>query len=387
MNSDSYLPFHQSWLEDDEINEVVDALKSGWLTTGPKTKSFEEAFKNYIGSKHAIGLNSCTAGLHMSLAVQDFEPGDEVIVPPITFPATANVVVHQNLKPVFVDVEPDTLNLDAAKLEEKISPRTRAIIPVHFAGHACDMDAIDAVAQKHNLCVIEDAAHAIETRYKGRKVGTLGRLASFSFYATKNITTGEGGMLTTDDDDLAEKITVMRLHGLSRDAWKRYGKSGFAHWQLHAPGFKYNMSDINAAMGIHQIKKVDRFLEIRKRYAARYDEAFSEFEEVQPLAVRDYTLSARHIYVLILKLERLTITRDEFLNAMQAAGIGMAVHFTSLHLQPYFKEHFNSAAEPLPNAAYASDRIVSLPLYPKMTPADVERVISTAAALIQKHRA
>ncbi len=387
MNADSYLPYHQSWLEDDEINEVVDTLKSGWLTTGPKTKSFEEAFKNYIGSKHAIGLNSCTAGLHMSLAVQEFEPGDEVLVPPITFPATVNVVVHQNLKPVFVDVEPDTLNLDATKLEEKISPRTRAIIPVHFAGHACDMDAIDAVAQKHKLCVIEDAAHAIETRYKGRKVGTLGSLASFSFYATKNITTGEGGMLTTDDDDLAEKIRVMRLHGLSRDAWKRYGKSGFAHWQLHAPGFKYNMSDINASLGIHQLKKVDRFLEIRKRYAARYNEAFGELEEVEPLAVRDYTDPAYHIYVLILKLERLTLTRDEFLNAMQEAGIGMAVHFTSLHLQPYFKERFNSHIEPLPNAAHCSNRIVSLPLYPKMTPADVERVISTATALIKKHRA
>ncbi len=380
------LPFHRAWLDDDEINEVVDTLKSGWLTTGPKAHRFEEDFKTYIGCKHAIALNSCTAGLHLSLVAKGFKPGDEVITTPLTFPATANVVIHQNLRPVFVDIEQGTLNIDVRKIEEKINRNTRAIIPVHYAGHACDMDAIENIAQKHNLTVIEDAAHALETGYKGRKVGNLGHLTSFSFYATKNITTGEGGMLTTNDDALAEKIRMMRLHGLSKDAWKRYGKEGFSHWELHMPGYKYNMADINAALGIHQLKKVGRFLDLRKRYVAMYDSAFRGMAELQTLETRDYTQHAHHIYVIILCLEKLTVTRDQFLDAMQAEGIGVAVHFSALHLQPLFKKEFGTRAEDLPVATHYSERILSLPLYPKMTTADVERVIHTVTKLIAKYR-
>lgn len=373
-------------MDDDEINEVVDTLKSGWLTTGPKTHRFEEAFKAYIGCKHAIGLNSCTAGLHLSLNAMGFKPGDEVITTPLTFPATANVILHQNLKPVFADIEEGTLNIDVRKIGEKINRNTRAIMPVHFAGHSCDMDAIDDLARKHNLTVIEDAAHALETRYKGRKIGNLGHLTSFSFYATKNITTGEGGMLTTNDDALAEKIRMARLHGLSKDAWKRYGKEGFSHWELHLPGYKYNMSDINAALGIHQLKKVDRFLDLRKQYAALYDQAFRDMEELRALQILDYTSHAHHIYVIALCLEKLTVTRDQFLDAMQAAGIGVAVHFSALHLQPFYRKEHGTKPEDLPVATRCSERILSLPLYPKMSVADVERVIHTVVTLIKKYR-
>ena len=380
------LPFHQAWLDDDEISEVVDTLKSGWLTTGPKTQRFEEDFKAYIGCKHAIGLNSCTAGLHLSLAAKGFKPGEEVITTPLTFPATANVILHQNLKPVFADIEEGTLNIDVREIEKKINRNTRAIMPVHFAGHSCDMDAIESLALQHNLTVIEDAAHALETWYKGKKIGNLGHLTSFSFYATKNITTGEGGMLTTNDDDMAEKIRMMRLHGLSKDAWKRYGKDGFSHWELHVPGYKYNMSDINASLGIHQLKKVDRFLDLRKRYAALYDSAFRDIKELRTLQTREYTQHARHIYIIMLCLEKLTVTRDQFLDAMQAAGIGVAVHFSALHLQPLYRKEHGTKPEDLPVATQYSERILSLPLYPKMSVADVELVIHTVTKLIAKYR-
>ncbi|MFQ5443423.1 MAG: DegT/DnrJ/EryC1/StrS family aminotransferase, partial [Nitrospinales bacterium] len=336
--------------------------------------------------KHAVGVNSCTAGLHLALAAMGFEDGDEVITTVMTFPATANVVLHQRMKPVFVDIEKGTLTLDAGKIEEKITPRTRAIIPVHYAGHPCDMDAIEALAKKHDLAIIEDAAHALETRYKGRKVGNLGHPTSFSFYANKNITTGEGGMVTTNDDAMAEKFRVMRLQGLSRDAWKRYGKSGFSQWQLHLPGFKYNMADINASLGIHQLKKVVKFLELRQRYAALYDEGFRNVPEVEPLKVRDYAQSAYHIYVIALKLEALRISRDEFLTKMQETGIGVAVHYVALHLQPYYQEAFNYQPEDFPIATHYSERILTLPLYPKMSPNDVERVIHLVVDLIAEYR-
>jgi dTDP-4-amino-4,6-dideoxygalactose transaminase len=380
------LPFHKSWIEEDEIQEVVDTLKSGWLTTGPKTLKFEEDFKDYIGCKHAIGLNSCTAGLHISLALLELERGMEVITTPMTFPATTNVILHQGLHPVFVDIEPGTLTIDASKIEEKITPKTRAIFPVHFAGHPCDMDVIEGLAKQYKLKIVEDAAHALESKYKGRKIGNSGNLTSFSFYANKNITTGEGGMLTTNDDQLAEKILSLRLQGLSRDAWKRYGKSGFSHWELHSPGYKYNLPDINAAMGIHQLKKVNQFFEIRQRYAKIYDEAFSNVEELQPLQVKDYAVSARHIYVIALNLGRLTLTRDEFLDAMQKQGIGVAVHYIPLHLQPYFVKTYGLTPDQFPVATDYSQRILTLPLYPKMSTSEVERVIDTVLKLIQSHR-
>ncbi len=380
------LPFHKSWLEEEEHREVEDTLNSGWLTTGPKAQKFEEAFKDYIGCRHAVALNSCTAGLNLALTVQKFAEGDEVITTPMTFPATANVILLQRLKPVFADIEPGTLTIDPRKIEAKITPRTRAIIPVHFAGHPCDMTPIQELADRHKLVIIEDAAHALESRYKGKKIGNLGHATAFSFYANKNITTGEGGMLVTNDDALAETIRIMRLQGISRDAWKRYGKSGFSHWEHTLAGHKCNMSDLNASIGIHQIKKVERFMTLRKKYVSMYDRAFADVAELETLAVRDYATHAHHLYVISLHLERLTIDRDGFLDAIQSTGIGVALHYVALHLQPYYVKNFNTKPQDFPIASNYSERVITLPLYPKMSSADVERVIGTVKDLIKKFR-
>ena len=380
------LPFHKSWLEEEEHREVEDTLNSGWLTTGPKAQKFEEAFKDYIGCKHAVALNSCTAGLNLALTVQNFTEGDEVITTPMTFPATTNVILLQRLKPVFADIEPGTLTIDPRKIEAKITPRTRAIIPVHFAGHPCDMTPIQELADRHKLVIIEDAAHALESGYKGKKIGNLGNATAFSFYANKNITTGEGGMLATNDDALAETIRIMRLQGISRDAWKRYGKSGFSHWEHTLAGHKCNMSDLNASIGIHQIKKVERFMTLRKKYVSMYDRAFADVAELETLAVRDYATHAHHLYVISLHLERLTIDRDGFLDAIQSTGIGVALHYVALHLQPYYVKNFNTKPQDFPIASNYSERVITLPLYPKMSSADVERVIETVKDLIKKFR-
>ena len=380
------LPFHKSWLEEEEHREVEDTLNSGWLTTGPKTQKFEEAFKDYIGCRHAVALNSCTAGLNLALTVQKFAEGDEVITTPMTFPATANAILLQRLKPVFADIEPGTLTIDPRKIEAKITPRTRAIIPVHFAGHPCDMTPIQELADRHKLVIIEDAAHALESRYKGQKIGSLGNATAFSFYANKNITTGEGGMLVTNDDALAETLRIMRLQGISRDAWKRYGKSGFSHWEQTLVGHKCNMSDLNASIGLHQIKKVERFMTLRKKYVSMYDRAFADVAELETPVVRDYATHAHHIYVVSLRLECLTIDRDGFLDAIQSAGIGVALHYVALHLQPYYVKNFNTKPQDFPIASNYSERVISLPLYPKMSSADVERVIGTVKDLIKKFR-
>ena len=380
------LPFHKSWLEEEEHREVEDTLNSGWLTTGPKAQKFEEAFKDYIGCKHAVALNSCTAGLNLALTVQNFAEGYEVITTPMTFPATTNVILLQRLKPVFADIEPGTLTIDPRKIEAKITPRTRAIIPVHFAGHPCDMTPIQELADRHKLVIIEDAAHALESGYKGKKIGNLGNATAFSFYANKNITTGEGGMLVTNDDALAETIRIMRLQGISRDAWKRYGKSGFSHWEHTLAGHKCNMSDLNASIGMHQIKKVERFMTLRKKYVSMYDRAFADVAELETLAVRDYATHAHHLYVISLHLERLTIDRDGFLDAIQSTGIGVALHYVALHLQPYYVKNFNTKPQDFPIASNYSERVITLPLYPKMSSADVERVIGTVKDLIKKFR-
>jgi dTDP-4-amino-4,6-dideoxygalactose transaminase len=383
MNID--LPYHRSWFDDDEINEVVETLESGWLTTGPRTKRFEDDFKEYIGCDYAIGLNSCTAGLHLALATRRFELGDEVITTTMTFPATVNVIIHERLCPVFVDVEPGTLTMDVSQIEEKITSRTKAIMPVHFAGHPCDMDPIMDLAQKYKLSVIEDAAHALETKYKGRKIGNLGNPTAFSFYANKNITTGEGGMFTTNDKSLSETVRVLRLHGLSRDAWKRFGKNGFSQWELQLPGFKYNMADINAALGIHQLKKIDHFLKIRKQYAAIYDAAFRQISELEILETRDYAEPSHHLYIIALRLEQLSITRDEFIDAIQSVGIGVAVHYQAIHLQPFYKKEFGTRLEAYPVATSYSNRMLSLPLYPRMSIQDVERVIGVVTDLVSRN--
>ena len=381
-----FLPFHRPSIGAEEEAEVIRALRSGWLSTGPRTQRFEKDFAGYIGCKHAIGLNSCTAGLHLALVAMGIGEGDEVITTPITFPSTANVIVHQRARPVFVDVDTDTLNIDPNKIEQAITPRTRAIMPVHFAGHPCDMDTICRIAQKHNLKIIEDAAHAFGAEYQGKEVGTLGDAAAFSFYATKNITTGEGGMLTTSDDELASKINILRLHGISRDAWKRYGLEGYKHWDTIYPGYKYNMFDIQAALGIHQLKKAPKFLRVRKKYVEMYDNAFESIREIKILGRKKNIKHAHHLYVILVETENLAADRDVIMNAIQAENIGIGIHFRALHLQPYYKNTYGFKLGDLPNAEYASDRVISLPLYPAMTEADVASVIEAATRVILRYR-
>lgn len=377
--------FHRPWLGKEEEKEILNTLRSGWLTTGPKTRQFEQRFAKYIGCKHAIGLNSCTAGLHLGLVSLGIRPGDEVITTPIAFASTANVIVHQGAKPVFVDVDSETLNIDANLIENHITDKTRAILPVHLYGQPCEMETILRVAEKHRLAVIEDAAHAIETEYRGKKVGSIGDLTSFSFYATKNITTGEGGMVTTDRDDLAEKIRILSLHGITADAWQRYGDDGYTHWDVIYPGYKYNMFDIQAALGIHQLKRIDEFWQRRRSLVAIYNDAFKEVPEIQILSVKEGVKAAHHLYVVIVKTEMLNISRDDVLQSLSKAGIGVGVHFRALHLMSFYSKTFGFKPGDLPKAEYASDRVISLPFYPKMEEKDAKLVIKTVKEIF--HRA
>lgn len=380
------VPFHRSFIGKEEVEEVTKTLNSGWLTSGPKTKLFEEAFADYIGCKYAIGLNSCTAGLHLSLIVSGISSGDEVITSPFTFPATSNVIIHQNAKPVFVDVDPETLNMDCSKIESKINDKTRAIIPVHFSGHPCDMDIVMELAQKHNITIIEDAAHALESKYHGKKIGTIGALTSFSFYATKNITTGEGGMLTTNDENLSEKLRILSLQGISKGAWKRNGRDSFQHWELLVPGYKYNMFDMQASLGIHQIKKVENFLSRRVEIVKQYNAAFTDIDEIQLLKSKPDIKHAHHLYIIVIKTELIKTSRDAIINEIQKRGVEAAVHFPALHLQPFFKKNFNYKTGMYPQAEYFSDRVISLPLYPKMTDDDVAKVIETVTEALHFFR-
>ncbi len=372
----SFLPLALPDLGTAEENEVLDTLRSGWLTTGPKTKRFEELCASYLGVKHAVALNSCTGALHVALAAAGVGPGDEVITTPVSWPATANVVIHLGATPVFVDVEADTLNIDASLIEAAVTPRTKVILPVHMTGQPCDMTAINAIAERHGLTVIEDAAHALGAEHRGAKVGKLSTAAAFSFYPTKNMTTIEGGLLVTDDDELADQARVLSLHGITKDAWKRMASDGSPHWQLVQPGYKYNMTDVQASVGLHQLPRLEEFIAVRERYVHRYDEAFADLTCLRPLARRSDSRHVHHLYVLELRTDQLTITRDEFMAALKAEGIGTGVHFVSMHLQPYYRDELGLRPDDLPVAKAMSERILSLPLFPKMTPADVESVIA-----------
>lgn len=384
---EDFLVFGAPLIEEEEIQEVVDTLRSGWLGTGPKTKRFEEAFAAYTGAKHAVALNSCTAGLHLALDVLGIGPGDEVITTPMTFAATANVICHVGATPVFADIDPVTMNLDPAAIERAITPRTKAIIPVHFAGRPCDMDAIMAIARRHGLRVIEDAAHATETWYRGQKVGTIGDIAAFSFYSTKNVVTGEGGMITTQDAAIADEIRIRSLHGISRDAWKRYSAEGYQPYDCMFPGYKYNMMDLQASLGLHQLEKVDRFWERRDRYWQMYNQAFAELPEVvTPAADEPDTRHARHLYTLLLDLDRVTVDRYTVMNMLKDQNIGTGVHFVSLNLHTLYRERFGYQRGDFPNAEYVSDRTFSLPLSPKMSDRDVEDVIAAVHKVIRQVR-
>ena len=383
---DSFLPFHRPSLGPEEEAEVLDTLRSGWLTTGPKTHRFEAAFARHVGAKHALGVTSCTAAMHLGLVALDVGPGDEVITSPITFPATANVVVHVGATPVFADVEPETLNVDVEQVEASITPRTKAIMPVHFAGHPCEMDALMRVAHRHGLAVIEDCAHTMEATLRGRRVGSWGDVGAFSFYATKNITTGEGGMLVTSKAELAERVEVLRLHGISRDAWKRNGLAGYKHWETLSAGFKYNMSDIQAALGLAQLPKLETFWDRRRAITKAYDDAFASIPEIARLEVKDGVRPSYHLYVILLRTERLSRTRDEILDALQLENIGVGVHFRGLHLHPYYRDRFGFKPGQFPTAEYASDRVLSLPLYPGMDDKAVDDTIAAVLKVVQRSR-
>ena len=382
-----YLPFHVPEIDDEDIDAVVSVMRSGWLTTGAKARQFEQEFAAKVGARYAVALNSCTAALHLALEAIGLQEGDEVLVPTMTFAATAEVVTYFKAKPVLIDCLPTTLNMDPELIERAITPRTKAVIPVHFAGQPCEMARILEIARRHDLRVIEDAAHAFPASYKGKAIGSIGDYTCFSFYATKNITTGEGGMVTTDDPDQADRIRRMSLHGLSRDAWKRYTNQGSWYYDIVAPGFKYNLTDMAAALGLTQLHKAERFWKTRERYAALYAEGFRDLPEITPLMIHDDVQHAWHLYVIQLDLDRLRISRQTFIEGLQQKQIGCSVHFIPLHLHPYYRETGHYSRADFPVASQAFDRMVSLPLYSKMSEEDVHRTIQAVRELILKGRA
>jgi dTDP-4-amino-4,6-dideoxygalactose transaminase len=389
-----FLPYSLPSIGEEEIAEVADSLRSGWITTGPKVKQFESDFADYVGNGHAIAVNSCTAALHIALTALDVGPGDDVIVPTMTFCSTANVVVHLGARPVLVDVGED-LNVTAETLLRAITPRTKALVLVHYSGQACDLDSVYEVARWHGLPVVEDAAHAVGAEYRGAKIGhrahteRLGldrHFVCFSFYATKNLATGEGGMIVTASDALAARARQLSLHGMSRDAWKRYASSGSWYYEVMEAGYKDNMTDVQASLGLHQLRKLDGFIDTRARHAARYSEAFRDLPEIDTPILCGGRKHAWHMYVIRLVLERLTIDRAQFIEALRAEKIGTSVHFIPVHLHPYYRERFGYGPGDLKHAESLYERIISLPLYPRMTEDDVRDVIRAVGDVIARHR-
>lgn len=379
-----YIVFGSPWIGSEEIDAVRATLESGWIGTGPRVKEFERAFADYVGTKHAVALNSCTACLHLAMLSLDLKPGDEVITTPLTFAATVNAILHTGATPVLVDVDRATMNLDAARIESAITPRTRVILPVHLAGRPCDMDTITRVAAKHGLTVVEDAAHCIEGRYHGRRIGTLSPLTCFSFYVTKNMTTAEGGMVCTDSAELADRIKVYGLHGLSQDAWMRFSDAGYRHYEVVFPGFKYNMTDIAAAMGLCQLRRIEGWLTRREEIWKRYDEAFADLPCFLPAPPEPDTRHARHLYTLLIDIDSALVTRDEFMSELHRRGIGTGVHYRAIHLHRYYRERFGFRPGDFPNAAWISDRTVSLPLSAKLREQDVDRIIRTVRDVLTR---
>jgi dTDP-4-amino-4,6-dideoxygalactose transaminase len=383
----TFLVFGKPDIGDDEINEVVATLKSGWIGTGPKVERFENDFKKYIGCKHALSVNSCTAGTHLALKALDIGLGDEVITTPLTFCSTANAIIHAGATPVFADVKIDSWNIDPSEIEKKITPKTKAIIPVHLHGRPCEMNKIMALAHKRKLFVIEDAAHAVEAKYRNKKIGNIADITVFSFYVTKNLTTAEGGMVTTNNDSWAKKIKIMSLHGLSRDAYKRYNIKVFKHYQTVTPGYKYNLTDIQASIGIHQLKKIEKNVLIRKKYWQIYDQAFKKIEEIiTPLPDEPHIFHARHLYAILIRPEKLKINRDQFISQLIEYNIGSGIHFDPVHLHPYYQKTYHYQKGDFPNAEFIGDRTISLPLAANLAEDDINDVIKTVKYLINKHK-
>jgi dTDP-4-amino-4,6-dideoxygalactose transaminase len=376
MAGDSFIVFGSPMIGEEEISAVTKTLRTAWIGTGPRVQEFEEAIRSYSKAGNAIALGSCTAALHLSMVVSGVERGDEVITTPLTFAATAAAVIHTGAIPVFVDVERDSMNIDPDLIECAITENTRALLPVHFAGRPCDMDRIGEIARRHgDLLVIEDAAHALESEYKGRKVGSISTLTCFSFYVTKSITTVEGGMVCTDRNDLAEMIKIYGLHGMSADAWDRFNDKGYKHYEVVFPGFKYNMTDIQASLGLCQVLHIDSWMRRRKEIWERYNEAFRNLPVFLPKDPDPGTVHSRHLYTLLIDIDEAGLSRDEFVAALYERGIGTGVHYRSLHLHQYYRERFGYRPEDFPNAHWISERTVSLPLSAKLTEEEVDRII------------
>jgi dTDP-4-amino-4,6-dideoxygalactose transaminase len=381
---DTLLVFGSPAIDEAEIAEVVATLRSGWIGTGPRVARFEELFREYIGARHTIALSSCTAALHLSMVVSGVGPGDEVITTPMTFCATANAIIHTGARPVFVDVDRATGNIDPDLVEAAITPKTKAVLPVHYAGRPCRMDRLEAIAQRHGLLLIEDAAHAIEASFLGRKIGTIGDLTCFSFYVTKNVVTGEGGMVTTDNAEFAAKIKMYGLHGMSADAWKRFSDEGYRHYEVVYAGFKYNMTDLQAALGIHQLARIARGIKRRHQIWAQYDQAFADLPVMRPAPIEPGTVHALHLYTILIKTEELGRTRDWVLDELLRLMIGTGVHYTPLHLHAYYRRTFDHRPGDFPNAEYIGARTLSLPLSAKLTDQDVEDVIAAVREVTRR---
>jgi dTDP-4-amino-4,6-dideoxygalactose transaminase len=382
----SFLPYHQPSIDADDEQSVLETLRSGWLTTGPKTKEFERRLAAYTGAAHGVAVNSCTAALHLALEAIGVGPGDEVITSPITFAATANVIVHRGATPVFVDVDPGTLNIDPARIEPAITPRTKAIIPVDFSGHPCDLDRILEIARAHRLIVIEDAAHSIGAEYRGRRIGGIADMTAFSFYATKNITSAEGGALTTSNAEWAERAGIMALPGISRDAWKRYSAEGYQHWDIIGAGYKYNMPDLAGALVLSQFDKLDTFRARRAELKAYMDRQLRDVAELTLPAERGDILHAYHLYPIIIRSEQLRVDRDTVMQAIQKENVGIGVHFRAVHLHPFYTQTFGFSRGMFPHAEYYSDRTISLPLYPRMSDRDADDVVAVVRKVIGHFR-
>jgi dTDP-4-amino-4,6-dideoxygalactose transaminase len=372
---EDFLVFGAPLIEEPEIEEVVKCMRRRWIGTGPKVQEFEEDFASLKGVKHAIALNSCTAALHLSMFAAGIGPGDEVITTPMTFCATINAIIHCGATPILADCDRKTMNILPEEIEKKVTSRTKAILPVHFAGRCCDMNPIIDIARTYDLMVIEDCAHAIETEYHGQTSGTFGDIGCFSFYVTKNVVTGEGGMVITNDDRFAGKIKILALHGMSKDAWKRFADEGYKHYQVIHAGYKYNMMDIQAAMGIHQLKRIDQSWERRKKVWERYNEAFKDLPCRTPEEPEPHTKHAYHLYTVLIDIEKTGRSRDWVLNALTSENIGVGVHYVPVHLHPFYRKVYGWKEGDFLNAEWIGERTVSLPLSAALTNRDEEDVV------------
>lgn len=383
---EKFLPYGIQWLDEKEIAEVVDSLKSDWITTGPKMRIFEDHFKDYIGSKYAVAVNSGTAALHISTSTLGIKPGDEVITTPLTFVASANCVVYRGGTPILADIRKDTYNIDPNEIRKKISPRTKAIIPVHFGGQPCDMDEITEIADEHDLIVIEDAAHAIDAEYKGKKIGNISKLTCFSFHPVKNITTAEGGMVTTNDDELYDKLLMFRTHGISKTAEKRFGKAGDFFYDMQFLGFRYNMSELHASIGIHQLGKLGGFQKRRREIVDIYNRELQKIEEVTIPYVQENVKHTWHLYVIQLNLEKLRVDRDQIFRALREENIGVNVHYIPVHYHSFYQSNFGFKQGILPNVEWLYPRLLTIPLFPKMSDNDVYDVINAIEKVINYYK-